>query len=375
MNRAFLKASMAAAAFCLTNIGSLPLEAATVYPTATGNYSTRTWNNDATGAAYGMAPQTGDTILTNNTTLTLDQSVHVAAISTAAGTTAAAGGVVTASANSLTLTVDTSITSATTAAVTYSGSSPNIFTVTGSGLTINGSATTGVTTLTLSGTGTMNITATAVGGGFANSIAVSNNGTGAATLNFTGNVTGGSASGTIGIRNNTTGTVAVTGNATGGSNANSPGADNISSGTLTVSGTATGGSNGGMGAINASTGSMTVGAATGGTTASSYGAQNASTGNLTCTGNATASSTAPGLADLAASAGWVKLGGKAVNSTGVMGVYCSHLCVPSPLVITIAGSGSPGSYSGSFVSGGEQSRGGVAKRGRKNNFILAVRRK
>lgn len=65
---------------------------ATVYPTATGVWSTRTWNNDATGAAYGMAPQAGDTVLANGRTITIDQNITVAALSTRVGTTAAAGG-------------------------------------------------------------------------------------------------------------------------------------------------------------------------------------------------------------------------------------------------------------------------------------------
>lgn len=65
---------------------------ATVYPTAAGAWSTRTWNNDATGAAYGMAPQTGDTVLSNNLSITIDQDVTVVLLKNKAGTTAAAGG-------------------------------------------------------------------------------------------------------------------------------------------------------------------------------------------------------------------------------------------------------------------------------------------
>jgi hypothetical protein len=51
---------------------------AIVYPTATGAYSTRTWNNDATGAAYGMAPQVDDTVLANGLAITLDTDITVA---------------------------------------------------------------------------------------------------------------------------------------------------------------------------------------------------------------------------------------------------------------------------------------------------------
>lgn len=66
---------------------------ATVYPTAAGAWSTRTWNDDSTGAAYGAGtPQTGDTVHANNLAITLDTDITVAALSTRAGTTAAAGG-------------------------------------------------------------------------------------------------------------------------------------------------------------------------------------------------------------------------------------------------------------------------------------------
>lgn len=65
---------------------------ATVYPTSAGAWSTRTWNNDATGSAYGMAPQAGDTVLANGLAITIDAAITVAAISTRVGTTASAGG-------------------------------------------------------------------------------------------------------------------------------------------------------------------------------------------------------------------------------------------------------------------------------------------
>lgn len=65
---------------------------ATVYPTAAGAWSTRTWNNDATGAAYGTTPQPGDIVLANNLAVTIDIDITVASLKTIAGTTAAAGG-------------------------------------------------------------------------------------------------------------------------------------------------------------------------------------------------------------------------------------------------------------------------------------------
>jgi hypothetical protein len=65
---------------------------ATVYPTAAGNWSTRTWNDDATGSAYGGPPLAGDVVLANNLSITIDQDVTVSELRTTAGTTAAAGG-------------------------------------------------------------------------------------------------------------------------------------------------------------------------------------------------------------------------------------------------------------------------------------------
>jgi len=72
---------------------------ATVYPTAAGAWSTRTWNDDSTGAAYGMAPQAGDIVLANNLSITIDQDITVASLKTIAGTTAAAGGAFSTSGN------------------------------------------------------------------------------------------------------------------------------------------------------------------------------------------------------------------------------------------------------------------------------------
>lgn len=69
---------------------------ATVYPTATGNWSTRTWNDDSTGAAYGPGtPQSGDTVLLSNREINLDTDVTVALIRNIAGTNATAGGTLT----------------------------------------------------------------------------------------------------------------------------------------------------------------------------------------------------------------------------------------------------------------------------------------
>jgi hypothetical protein len=66
---------------------------ATIYPTTAGAYSTRTWNDDATGAAYGPgSPQPGDIVLANGLAITLDVDPDVASFKTTAGTNAVAGG-------------------------------------------------------------------------------------------------------------------------------------------------------------------------------------------------------------------------------------------------------------------------------------------
>jgi hypothetical protein len=65
---------------------------ADVYPTAAGAWSTRTWNDDATGAAYGGPPLAGDNVHANGVAITIDVDITVAELRTTAGTTAVAGG-------------------------------------------------------------------------------------------------------------------------------------------------------------------------------------------------------------------------------------------------------------------------------------------
>ena len=241
---------------------------ATVYPTATGVYSTRTWNNDADGSAYGMVPQAGDTVLANGTTVTVDQNVTVVELATRAGTTAAAGGGFTTADDGLTITAN--IAAGTTVGLTFSGASPNVLTVVG------------------------NIT----GGGSNNAYGTTNTSTG--TIDFTGNSTGGSVSGTQGLRNSSSGTVNQTGNATGGSGSNAAGTTNTSTGIFVVTGNSTGGSGSGAhGASNSNAaGRMTLtGTATGGTNNTAHGIYGAST----------------------PSTGWARVGKSAVGTTGING--------------------------------------------------------
>ena len=72
---------------------------ANVYPTSSGVYSTRTWNNCATGLAYGQAPLATDTIYLNGTTLTINQDITVVAIDNAVNGSAVVGGLLVVSGN------------------------------------------------------------------------------------------------------------------------------------------------------------------------------------------------------------------------------------------------------------------------------------
>jgi len=175
---------------------------ATVYPTAAGAWSTRTWNDDSTGAAYGAGtPQTGDTVLANNLAITVDVDITVAELSTRVGTTAAAGGGFTVSG---TRTINANINAGTTDCLTI----PSF----GSNITVNGNVTGG------SGTGADGIVYSA-----SNSV-----------LNVTGNVNSGSGSSALGINAATpsTSNFVVTGTVTGGStNSTRTGIVNGNSGT------------------------------------------------------------------------------------------------------------------------------------------------
>ena len=242
---------------------------ATVYPTAAGNWSTRTWNNDATGAAYGMAPQTGDTVLANNVAITLDTDITVVALSTRAGTTAAAGGSFTTS-GTRTINADT-----------YAGSSICLTLTNASSSVQNGNSYGSITTNSMQGT--------SVGSGCTqNGNSFGQNGSSRAGTNIlnggtqNGNSTGGSASAAHGSIV-ASGGVQI-GNATGGTNATAYGS-NVSAGGWLV-GDSVGGTDG-PGVLLAGT---QVGSATGGSGANAHGTVLNTFGGLFY-GNATGSST------------------------------------------------------------------------------------
>ncbi len=66
---------------------------ASVYPTAAGSWSTRTWFDVATGALYSLGtPQTGDIVHANGLGITIDINISVLALSTRANSPAGGSG-------------------------------------------------------------------------------------------------------------------------------------------------------------------------------------------------------------------------------------------------------------------------------------------
>jgi len=115
------------------------------------------------------------------------------------------------------------------------------------------------------------------------------------TASIVGSCTGGSASGARGAINSSTGTLTITGNLLGGSvSAQANGAGNTSTGTLNVTGNVTGGTLG-EGVRNSVAGTINItGIATGGSGSSAYGINNISTGTINVTGTIIGGSTEAG---------------------------------------------------------------------------------
>lgn len=206
---------------------------ATVYPTTAGDWSTRTWNDDSTGAAYGSGtPQTGDTVKLNGLAINLDQDITVVAVQNSAGTTAVAAGTLTIigtrviTANLVCGTVDMVIVNSSSTELTVNGN------VTG-GASANADC---IFCSTTSKTLTINGNVTGGSASSANGILWSGAST---TITITGDVTGGSAASCFGFNFSSasgTATATVTGNVTGGSNASAGGLLKGNDSTLIVNG-------------------------------------------------------------------------------------------------------------------------------------------
>lgn len=319
---------------------------ATKYPTAAGAWSTRTWNDDATGTGT-TAPGAGDTVLPNNFAITIDQDISVAALSNAAGTTAAAGGGFTCS-SARTIAVSGNVTSVGAVCLTLSATS---ITITAScSQSIGSSTTTGCPGIVVSGgnaAGIYNIAGTPVPGSQTNSFGIQNASGG--TVNLTG-ASSGTSSATPATQNNSTGTFNITGNVTGGSSG--AGMRNQSTGAVSVTGNVTGGS-GNSGISNNSSGTVTVnGSVNGGSVAQMYGIQVSGAGRIICNGAVNASSTTPAIGDSANSTAVIHIvNGPVVNdSGGTQAIYAPKVAYgPAFTSQTVAGMTTPPTYSGTVV--------------------------
>lgn len=199
------------------------------YATQTGLWTAATFG--------GSLPQVGDTVHANGYTVTIDQDVTVAALTTRTGAVAVAGGLFSLS-SGVTLTAD--LICGTSTCVAFGGGSGVLATIVGN---LYGSNTTGsVYAVNCSTAGTLTITGTPVGGTVTSSICVNITGTGHVVVY--GNPTGGTAAGgsNHGIRYSGSGTLRVHGNAIGaptGGSTNTAGISNGSSaGTIYLHGNA-----------------------------------------------------------------------------------------------------------------------------------------
>lgn len=210
----------------------------------------------------------------------------------------AAGGSFTL-ADTYTLTAD--IFAGTTTCLLFSANSPATAAVVGN---VTGGQGSG---LSITGTGTMNVTGNAFGvNGGSIGPAINNASTG--VLNFTGNASGGSVSNSYGIANSSTGTVIMVGNALPSSITNSSNAvTNLAAGSFTLTGNATGG-------------------------LSASGATNAGTGTFTIIGNVTASSSQAGFISTNPNATNRVSGSTFDSANGYMAIYAQRLFLNTSVV-------------------------------------------
>jgi len=218
-----------------------------VYPTEAGDWSTRTWNDDGTGDTYYfITPQTGDTVLTNNLTITMDQNITIGTLSTRAGVNSIAGGTLNCPNGANGLTLNSEIrgnvnNGQATAACTVSMESPNTLTINGNSF---GSIDTGNNSfrygILINSTGIVTINGNISANSTNNRVGLYVSGGAAVTIN--GNITGASNSNSGAIIDNSNASIIINGNATGGAGSPARGIQ-ILAGTVTVNGNAVGGTN------------------------------------------------------------------------------------------------------------------------------------
>lgn len=264
--------------------------------------ATDVWATTPSGTAGAQTFVSGDVLYANNFAITVNVSTNLGSAGEVRNdntNSATAGGTFTLS-NGVTLTANVIAGSTSSiACVTYAGTTGNSATIIGN---CTGGSATGSRAVTMTGTGTLNITGNCNGG--------------------TGNGTN-SGSSVAGVANTSSGTVNITGNCTAGSGNWSIGGHNASTGILNITGNCTGGGGAASahGAENNSTGTINItGNCVGGTNATAYGAQNTSTGILSITGNCTGSSSVAAVGALNASTGQMSVTGSIYATEQASGV-------------------------------------------------------
>jgi hypothetical protein len=219
--------------------------------------ATDVWATTPSGTAADVWSTftSADVLHANNFAVTVNVNTTVGEVRNDNANSATVGGSFTLS-DSITLTANVFSGSAGSGCVIYAGSTSA--SIVGN---VNGGNGSGRHGATNNGTGTLNITGNCLGGfTSANGHGANNQSTG--TLSVVGNVTGGSASTCFGARNFSTGTINITGNVVGGtvsgsSTTGAHGVQNASTGTVTIVGSSTA-SDAASGAVNESTGVLTV---------------------------------------------------------------------------------------------------------------------
>jgi hypothetical protein len=198
-------------------------------------------------------------------------------------------------ADTYTLTAD--IFAGTTAGLIFSANSPAVASVVGN---VTSSSPAGSHGISITGTGTLNVTGTVVGtNGGVNAVGINNASSG--TLNLTGNATGGTSTNTYGVANASTGTVVMVGNAFAIASTNTSAAvANLSTGSVTI------------------TGNLTAGNVSAGVTSNSAG-------TITIIGNVTASTSSVGLNSNNASATNRISGSTFDSANGYVAINCQRL--------------------------------------------------
>ena len=249
---------------------------ATILANQNGNWSaTSTW-------VGGVVPSSGDVVVANNKTVTIDISPTVSQVRNDATGGGTAGGGFNLN-NGITLRADIYGGSTVGAVcVNFSLASPNSANIIGNlyGGSANGTAHAVANT----SSGTLNITGNCAGGSGGSGVNNTSNG----IINITGNCIGGIAFQCFGVWATGSGTITIVGNITGGSSQQSHGVQNGSStAIINIIGNVFGGTNVSVsqfGVNNNSTGTINItGNVYGGYT---FAVNNASTGTVSITGSA-----------------------------------------------------------------------------------------